>query len=370
MKRIFLFLNIGCVLFFLSGCGNFSLDSKPDQQSQNIQPGKELTEEAFTKQLLAGPVKKCIDEKDSGASFSCFEEYLKDEVRKSDPELAFKSAKILYDKAPSVKAHCHPLAHSIGHAGVEKYPDISEAYLHGDDFCWSGYYHGVLEKYIEKIGLENLPKRLNNVCDNIPGKEAYSFAYYNCVHGLGHGVMAVKQDHLFDALELCDIMNGDWEKQSCYSGVFMENVIVDGINHKSNYLRPNEPLYPCNAVKETYKQSCYLMQTSYMLKVTDRNFKKVFDLCEKADKNYVSVCYRSLGRDASGSSVSDVVKTREKCYIGKNYEQRSECITGAVKDFISYFHSDVQGKELCNSLEDQQMKDSCLKTAQSYYKKF
>lgn len=368
-KTISLFL----IILLLAGCANAStlegsnVSTQPTQDSSQTQKNAETLSK---EELLAGSVKGCIEEKDAGKAFLCFEKYLKDRVMAVSPEEAMAELKILYEASAQVRNYCHPLVHSIGHAAVDKYPVLSEAYKHGDDYCWSGYYHGVMEQYVGNIGLDNLPKEMKNICSTIPGKENYSFDYYNCVHGLGHGVMAITNDQLFDALHLCDNLEGDWEKSSCHSGVFMENVIIDGRNHKTEYLKPEDPVYPCNAVEESYKETCYLMQTSYMLKVYHYDFAKVFDTCSKVEENYRVTCYRSLGRDASGSSVSDIKQTKDKCSLGTTYEQKSECITGAVKDFISYFHSDVQAKNLCNALDDRKMVQSCLETAEDYYRYF
>src|SRR5437588_6823798 len=54
---------------------------------------------------------------------------------------------------------------------VKKFPTASEAYLHGDSFCWSGYYHGVMEGLLGRIGRKNLFSELDGVCANIPGKD-------------------------------------------------------------------------------------------------------------------------------------------------------------------------------------------------------
>jgi len=131
-----------------------------------------------------------------------------------------------------------------------------------------------------------------------------------------------------------------------------------------------DTVYPCNIVPQKYKDQCYLMQTSYMLKINHYDFKKTFDLCENVDKGFSVTCYRSLGRDASGSTVSDLQKTHDICLQGKNYEQQSECLVGAVKDFISYYHSDVKAKQLCESYDDQKIAQYCLQTAADYYKSF
>ena len=150
----------------------------------------------------------------------------------------------------------------------------------------------------------------------------------------------------------------------------MENVIVDNKNHFTKYLTPNDPLYPCDAVGETYKGTCYLMQTSYMLKVTSGNFGKVFDLCSSVEQQYRNTCFESLGRDASGRSISQVGATKATCALGSTEEARVHCIIGAVKDFISYFHSDTQAKGLCQALEEEALKSACASTTQSYYQSF
>ena len=147
----------------------------------------------------------------------------------------------------------------------------------------------------------------------------------------------------------------------------MENVIIDNKNHLTNYLKPTEPLYPCTAVKSQYKGSCYLMQTSYMLKVTGEDFSKVFALCRTVDKGYENTCFQSLGRDASGHTISNAEQTKVLCDLGANLTEKSNCIVGAVKDFISYHHSDIQTKYLCSILSAD-LQDICLTTTQSYYK--
>lgn len=324
---------------------------------------------ADTQEFLNGGVKNCLDQSGMNAN-KCFEDYFLDRAEHEGPEAAFAELKVLYPLSGQVRSYCHPLAHAIGHGAVEKYPEVNEAYQHGDDFCWSGYYHGVMEAIMTDIGTENLAGELNDICAKIPGKEDYSFDYYNCVHGMGHGLMDVMGDRLVPALNMCDNLTGWWEQQSCFSGVFMQNVINDGLEYHVADLKPDDTVYPCNVVDERYKDQCYLMQTSYMLKINGYDFKKTFDICENVDKGFSVTCYRSLGRDASGSTVSDLKKTHDLCMLGKNYEQRSECAVGAVKDFISYYHDDVKARQLCESFEDTNIKNYCLKTAEEYYRVF
>jgi plastocyanin len=306
----------------------------------------------------------CVE---TSADFTCYENYFEQLVKERGAKEAFVDLLARYAKSDYVRSQCHPLTHVIGHATAELYPKVSDAYAKGDAFCWSGYYHGVMETIVEEIGRENITKQLDSICANIPGKENYNFDYFNCVHGLGHGLMAILDNKLFDSLTLCDSLVGQWEKSSCYGGVFMENVMVDNKNHFSEYLKPEDPLYPCNAVEEKYKNQCYLMQSSYMLKVTNWDFVKVFALCREADKGHEHTCFQSIGRDASGQSLSNIEKTKTTCELGADYNERSNCIIGAVKDFISYYHDDKEAKGLCTAVAED-IKLICTNTATAYFK--
>jgi hypothetical protein len=302
-------------------------------------------------------------------NFTCFQTYYTEVVKQKGVAAAFTQLKKDYESNNYVRSQCHPFSHVIGHAAVILYPEVSVAFSHGDPFCWSGYYHGVMEEVVERAGVSKITSDLDGICSGVTGKESYSFDYYNCVHGLGHGLMAITDNELFKSLKYCDNLSGAWEETSCFGGVFMENVMIDNRGLVTNFLRPKEPLYPCNAVDEKYKSSCYLMQTSYMLKVANYDFAKVFGQCREADKDYVNICFQSLGRDASGQSLSNAPATKAKCDLGATYNEKSNCIIGAVKDFVSYYHSDVQAKSFCNSL-DTDLQEICTYTAETYYRSF
>lgn len=302
--------------------------------------------------------------------YECYANYLTFITEQDGVAEAFIKIKQLYNAEDSyATSQCHQLTHIIGRAAATKFSTIGEAYNYGDTFCWSGYYHGVMEAIIADIGIENIPNRLNDICADIPGKDSYSFDYFNCIHGLGHGAMYVSGHELFNALELCDLLTDFWERESCYGGVYMENVIANDVDHISNYLKPENLLYPCDTVDFKYKNQCYLMQTSYMLRETGYNFTAVFQLCGTVENEHRSTCYQSLGRDASGSTLSNKEATANICLSGPTDQAIQNCIIGAVKDFISYFHSDIQGNELCQSLPSDISK-ICDRTVKNYYASF
>jgi hypothetical protein len=306
---------------------------------------------------------------EQNADFQCWKKRYELLTRQHDPAHAYVDLKREYARNGFVMSQCHQLAHVIGNTAAEMYPSVSEAFAKGDSFCWSGYYHGVMERAVSLMGIDKAEKSLNEFCTDIPGKDKYSFDYYNCVHGLGHGLMSITRNELFDSLKFCDNLSGDWERQSCWGGAFMENVMADNRNHKTKYLKPDDLVYPCNAVDQKYKQQCYLMQTSYMLSKNGSDFKNVFELCQQADADFQDTCAESAGRDASGQSISNTEKTRDTCALALNDRQHEHCIVGAVKDFISYHHDDTKAHELCAAVPSK-FKDSCETTANLYYQSF
>jgi hypothetical protein len=297
-------------------------------------------------------------------------DYYKSIVDTYGVSVAFSDLKKRYAEDPFVVTMCHPLTHVIGREAMGKlYPTVAAAYAHGDSFCWSGYYHGVLETAIKTIGKDELNSQMNAICADIPGKSTYSFEYYNCVHGLGHGVMGVNDDDLFLALGVCDRLTGDWEQQSCESGVFMENIMEytrEGVSHD---LKLDQPLYPCTAVNDKYKYQCYLGQTSFVLSLNGGDFKKTFDLCASAEGDFRAVCNQSLGRDAANYANHDGATTQTTCELATDPADADNCVIGAVKEFISYYHSLDQANAFCRLFAEPE-RSSCLTTGSQYYSIF
>lgn len=306
------------------------------------------------------------------SQFSCWQTRYKVMVAEEGPEAAMADFKTTASKNTYVNSNCHQIAHVIGRASAQRYATLAETYKHGDNFCWSGYYHGAIETIVQKIGAEKILSQVNSVCADLRAEKEFGFDHFNCVHGMGHGLMAVQDDQLFTALKSCDLFDGDWQQQSCYGGVFMENV-MDSINDPTSdsvYLNTDDPLYPCNAVNDRYKEQCYLMQTSHMLSVVGQDYGKVFTLCGSVAAPFDATCYQSLGRDASGQSASNQATTIERCQLGQSEAARRNCYTGAVKDFMSYYHSDTQAYALCAAIPEPVLAADCRSQGEEYYKIF
>jgi hypothetical protein len=324
-------------------------------------------QEVTYEEYVGKPTPNCVSE--GREDFPCYDVFYNNLVLQYGVPAAFADLKQRYESTASVRGECHQITHAIGHAGAKLAGGVGAAFALGDPVCWSGYYHGVMESILTEVGEEALPEKLNDVCSTIPGKSTYAFGYYNCVHGLGHGVMKVYKDDIPKSLAACDTLEGEWEQSSCAGGVFMENIMIEDRGGVSDYLKKDDPVYPCNAVEEKYKPDCYLMQTSYMLRVFDEDFTKVFATCDEVEIAHRGTCYQSVGRDASGRSISNAEQTKATCMLGKDTFAQENCVVGAVKDFVSYFHSDTEARELCSMLRPD-LGAVCENVLEEYYAAF
>ncbi len=56
--------------------------------------------------------------------------------------------------------------------------------------------------------------------------------------------------------------------------------------------------------------------------------------------------------------------------LGEGYEARSNCIVGAVTQFVCHYHDDAQAKAFCESLDAGFLRDLCLQSGEEYYESF
>jgi len=195
------------------------------------------------------------------------------------------------------------------------------------------------------------PERLAQVAQRLcsdPSIERTTFVLYQCVHGLGHGLMIYTGYDLPRALRICHRLQTAWDQTSCTGGVFMENISTSyGV--RSPWLRDDDPLFPCKNVAERDKLYCYLMATSRILAVDHYDWRKTAWWCRKSEPGWVRTCFQSYGRDADGTSRQDPVRDRALCKLAGAWER--ECVYGAVRDMTSNYAGGRQASVLCRQVE-------------------
>ena len=251
-----------------------------------------------------------------------------------------------------VEANCHRIAHTIGSASLARLKEnVGQAFAQGSSSCWSGYYHGILEhaflqlKSFEPTEVAAVSQKL---CSDA-GIRKVSWLAYQCVHGLGHGLMITSGLDLPLSLEICNKLNTDWDRQSCKGGVFMENISTS-YGTKSEYLKDSDLIYPCNAIKEGDKLYCYLMVTSRVLNANGYNWDATAKICANGEKDWVKVCFRSYGRDASGSSRLDNAEILRKCNLSVPSGGMLGCIIGAAADITANDTSGARTTQFCETV--------------------
>ncbi|MEP6509723.1 MAG: hypothetical protein ABJC63_15960, partial [Gemmatimonadales bacterium] len=234
---------------------------------------------------------------------------------------------------PDARSDGHVLAHEIGIAAGKRGGDVAATFAMCDPSNQSGCYHGVIQAYFAqatRIGV----KEVNGLCMPFSAPTADQWIRFQCVHGLGHGFEMIYNHDLRKSLDGCDLLSDEWDRDSCYGGVFMENIVNvstpdppghDMAMHMSmpaqsqkpfKAVDPADPLYPCSVVGSKYQNSCYQMQTSVILFLNHDDMIATAKTCDTAPYAMRFVCYQSLGRDISAYSVQDFTKGKAMCSTG------------------------------------------------------
>jgi hypothetical protein len=283
----------------------------------------------------------------------CYEQAFGNVAYYDGPKAALKLFAQQMAANKAIESGCHRIAHTIGSASLVRFHgDIPKAFSQGSSICWSGYYHGILERAFFGISTQaGLIKAARSVCAS-PTLQSDEWLLYQCVHGLGHGLMISTGYDLPFALHVCDRLQTSWDQTSCTGGVYMENVnAANGTAYggKTPWVRSNDLVYPCDApVTKGHRLYCYLMVTSRVLAANGYDWKATAKICAHVEKIWVSTCFQSYGRDADGSSRQDPVRDRALCKLAGPGER--DCLYGAVRDMTANYAGGKQASVLCRQL--------------------
>ena len=278
----------------------------------------------------------------------CFEQALGNIAYREGPKAAFRRLVQQYDTSD---AECHRATHAIGAASLARFHgNIPRTFASGESMCGSGYYHGVLERSLVRVKSRE-PDVLAPVARKLCGDSARMTPWvaYQCLHGLGHGLMIATGLNLAVSLEVCSRLDRWWDRDACRGGVFMEN-ISSSYGFRSIWLRDEDPIYPCNWVGLEAKRRCYQMVTSRILRYVGDDWEATAKICSKVEAAFVYMCFQSFGRDASSRSGRDVAVTIETCAIAQPYRGEGDCIYAAAQDFASNFASGEKARPLCEAV--------------------
>ena len=264
----------------------------------------------------------------------------------------------LEEGAAYTNADCHQRAHDAGRAAYDLF-GAAAFYLSSHE-CQAGTYHGATEALFRDRGTANLQEDVSALCSYA----SVQFYYLQCLHGVGHGLMAWTSYELPDALALCEELETPRDHRACYSGVFMENVIggLSGLmGHVTEYLS-EDPHYPCSAIQEKYVQMCYFYQSTRMMVLYENDFGRVAETCADAPLEAHHHCFRSMGRDVGGFSAGDPARAIQLCGAAEGSMNRGYCIEGAVQNRFWDTSGADEALAMCAMPTDRGDRFACYRT--------
>ncbi len=264
----------------------------------------------------------------------------------------------LADAGARAGIDCHQRAHVLGHHAYRSFGAVALATAGHE--CHSGAYHGAIEAMFRERGTRALERDVRVICDAMSNR----FFRHQCVHGVGHGLMAWTSYELHDALDLCDRLDGDPDRQSCFSGVFMENAVgglQGSMGHTTAYLS-DDPHFPCNVVGDAYVSACYFYQTSHMLGIFRGDFEGVAAACATLADFPRTLCFQSMGRDVGGQTRHQPERSISLCASVAAPHDRRDCLVGAVQDYFWDAGGADASVAFCRALDDALEARSCFET--------
>jgi cytochrome c553 len=148
---------------------------------------------------------------DCHSDYACYKQAFGNIAYYDGPETALSRLATYMKTNQEVNSGCHQIAHSIGHAGYAHFHDnAAQALAHGSMTCWSGYYHGVVERAFAGVPRAKVASLARKMCTGSEINKTY-FLLYQCVHGLGHGLMIYSLNDLPYSLKVCDRLATAWD---------------------------------------------------------------------------------------------------------------------------------------------------------------
>jgi hypothetical protein len=313
-------------------------------------------------------LKECLAKPPPGNN-ECLELLFRGALEKQSPAELLKLVQKYEDEDAALLLACHPVVHALGREIFRVKGNIHDSFLACDQTCHSGCYHGAVERFLRgdntqlarHVSQNEIMSKASAACDaNAPLR-----FYFQCLHGLGHALMYFTENQLGSSLKGCDALPDDWSRDSCYGGVFMENLF--SANPDKRDVSAADYHYPCSNVDARYRGACYLMQTWRMEEMglaTDR----LFNECRNAGP-FETPCVQSIGRDLSNLARSgDNRLAAEKCGRAEG-ETRRACIRGVVYALIDNTWDNRYAAPFCSALGEED-NAYCNEASREYLKTF
>ncbi len=267
----------------------------------------------------------------------------------------------------------HQLAHALGHRAVAGHGGNAAVIRECRPVFASGCYHGVVEAFLSAAGRIDMPE-LERLCRSVEGPGGPGPAF-ECIHGLGHGVLGARRYDLEATLRDCDALSTPRLTASCHAGAFMEaiNAAVgtpamhgthrDAAGHAapSVAIDPADPYSPCRGYGDPYATSCWLFQGFVILHANAFDPGRSLRVCDGAPDGRAARCYESVGHQLTGLLQRGDRWILEQCGKGRP-ALAPHCAAGATLALNAMDWTGSRAARLC-AAAPAEWKETCYRTA-------
>jgi plastocyanin len=280
-------------------------------------------------------------------------------MKRENPRVALDRLRTEIETDDALSRSCHSVVHEIGREAYREYGDVGEAMKYRDEVCNSGYLHGIIETKFSVS--EDVFAEMQTMCD---GYREGGFLSWQCNHGLGHGVMFYAANDLPRSLEMCDRLGDPFASSNCANGVFMENFNADQKLHLSEFVKEEDPFYPCMNQAERHKTDCYMYTPTYFLSLHGNDYAGALEWCESAEAGFEDTCAYGVGTQTTKGNLNDQDFVESVC-MGGAPEQTEPCVEGMAALFVSHSGALEPARGLCARLEPSN-KPACYNAVEAH----
>ena len=176
--------------------------------------------------------------------------------------------------------------------------NVGKAFAEGDPTCGSGYYHGLLQWKLAGVTPDKVASVARNACSE-PKIRANAYNYYQCVHGLGHGLMLYTRYDLPKALDLCHQLRPSDSVVVHRRRLHGEPELL--LRHPLEVPEHEEPALPLR--RSSRRGQALLLPARHVVHPSAgrHDWKKAADWCRKSDAGWVQYCFQSTGETPRAS---------------------------------------------------------------------
>jgi hypothetical protein len=283
-----------------------------------------------------------------GLDEHCLAEEVRNVSNEVDEKRLWEVINLTMSSYETLGIWCHHQGHHVGEFLLGYYNgDIQEALSNAHRKCDSSLYHGMLENFIkQEVILSDVdPKdiEVTTSCDIFEDR----LIRLECGHGIGHGLVKASDFDLKWSANRCDEFELTEQRQVCYRGVFMENIVA--LEDGKGVFDEDDPYSVCNTLEDRHAQVCYQYHAKKINSFTPGN---VFDSCDKIEpESLVKYCYMGVQPYLFSTFHNNYQNIVLECSKG-NLDYQTYCYVGTVIGLIDW-KGTKEGITFCEAIPEE-----------------